>query len=106
MQAAGGNDVGQNFQLALQLENMRWLSSFKGFELHQAKDENTHWWVLYPQGHYTTAASPIKKKKSLNKGQHKSSAKEEKGSHLAQWLKNWKHLSLKNGLQFWITGTC
>lgn len=25
-----------------------------------------------------------KKKKSLNKGQHKSSAKEEKGSHLAQ----------------------
>lgn len=24
------------------------------------------------------------KKKSLNKGQHKSSAKEEKGSHLAQ----------------------
>jgi len=45
------------------------------------------------------------KKKSLNKGQCKSSAMEEKEFHLAQQLKNLKHLSLKNGLQFWITGT-
>lgn len=60
-------------QLALQLRNMHWISYFNGFELHQARDKNKHWQVLYTQVHLTAISPPFEKKK--------------KRSHLAQWLK-------------------
>lgn len=52
-------------QLALQLRNMHWISYFNGFELHQARDENKHWQVLYTQVHLTAISPPFEKKKKV-----------------------------------------